>query len=311
MVEPFSEEHLDGAAALLAERHARHREAEPLLPADVDFRAEVEALWRQKGASGAVAVDGGRLVGYLIGAPRENPVWGANVWVELAGHAMEEAEVARDLYAHAAQRWVAAGLTRHYAHLPASDAALVDAWFRLSFGQQHAAGIREVPEVAPFPAGVREATEQDVDALIALDPVMPDHQALAPVFGPGRSDETEEEIRREILANMASGETGELVVERDGRLVGNFLVTPIERSPMHAGLARPDRAAFLSWAAIVPEARGRGIGVALSEASFAWARSRGYEVMVTDWRVTNLLASRFWPRRGFRPTFLRLYRSIP
>jgi hypothetical protein len=27
--------------------------------------------------------------------------------------------------------------------------------------------------------------------------------------------------------------------------------------------------------------------------------------------VTNLLASRFWPRRGFRTSFLRLYRSIP
>jgi hypothetical protein len=33
--------------------------------------------------------------------------------------------------------------------------------------------------------------------------------------------------------------------------------------------------------------------------------------MVTDWRVTNLLASRFWPRRGFRASVLRLYRSIP
>ena len=33
--------------------------------------------------------------------------------------------------------------------------------------------------------------------------------------------------------------------------------------------------------------------------------------MTTDWRMTNLLASRYWPRRGFRETFLRLYRSIP
>jgi hypothetical protein len=33
--------------------------------------------------------------------------------------------------------------------------------------------------------------------------------------------------------------------------------------------------------------------------------------MTTDWRVTNLWASRFWPRRGFRVAFLRLYRSIP
>jgi ribosomal protein S18 acetylase RimI-like enzyme len=305
MVEPFSEEHLDAAAALLTERHERHREAEPLLPAGVDFRAELEAVWRQKGASGAVAVAGGRLVGYLIGAPRENPVWGANVWVELAGHAVQEAEVARDLYAAAAAAWVEEGRTRHFVIVPATDAPLVDAWFRLSFGQQHAFGLRELPEVTGFPEDVREATEQDMDALVALAPLLADHQALAPVFGPGRVDWDEDELRDEIR------ETVQLVAERDGRPVGAFYVTPVERSPMHVGLARPDSAAFLSWAAIAPEARGSGIGVALTEASFAWARSRGYEVMVTDWRVTNLLASRFWPRRGFRTTFLRLYRSVP
>ena len=33
-------------------------------------------------------------------------------------------------------------------------------------------------------------------------------------------------------------------------------------------------------------------------------------VMVTDWRSTNLLASRFWPQRGFRPTHLRLRRDV-
>ena len=41
------------------------------------------------------------------------------------------------------------------------------------------------------------------------------------------------------------------------------------------------------------------------------ARERGYPTIVVDWRVTNLLSSRFWPGRGFRTTFLRLYRSIP
>ena len=40
-------------------------------------------------------------------------------------------------------------------------------------------------------------------------------------------------------------------------------------------------------------------------------QAEGYETMVTDWRVTNLLASRFWPRRGFRASVLRLHRSIP
>jgi ribosomal protein S18 acetylase RimI-like enzyme len=49
----------------------------------------------------------------------------------------------------------------------------------------------------------------------------------------------------------------------------------------------------------------------LTDATFAAAAARGYTAMVTDWRVTNLLASRFWPKRGFRTAFLRLYRSIP
>jgi len=30
---------------------------------------------------------------------------------------------------------------------------------------------------------------------------------------------------------------------------------------------------------------------------------------VTNWRVTNLLASRFWPARGFRPSYVRLHRA--
>ena len=74
---------------------------------------------------------------------------------------------------------------------------------------------------------------------------------------------------------------------------------------------RPADACFLHFAVTLPEARGSGIGVALTDAAFAWARAEGYRTMATDWRVTNLLASRFWPRRGFRTTFVRLYRHIP
>ncbi len=106
-------------------------------------------------------------------------------------------------------------------------------------------------------------------------------------------------------------ETGDLVAEQDGRIVGAFQLVPVELSGMHVALARPDGAAFLGWAATRPDVRGSGAGVALTDAGFAWARERGYETMVTDWRVTNLLASRFWPRRGFRESFLRLYRRIP
>lgn len=309
-IRAFAEGDLDHAATLLAARHRRHREAEPLLPEIGDFRAEVEEAWRAEGASGAAAFREDSLVGFLVGAPRAQNVWGANVWVEASGHAAEEPEVVRDLYDLAATRWVEDGQTRHYALVPANDAGLVDAWFRLSFGAQHAHGICEVPADASFPNGARLATEDDVEGMVALSPLLARHQALAPVFG-GHREPGEEESRKDIAEDLANPDVGNLVAEVEGRIVANFVVVPATMTSMHTGLARPENAAFLGFAITAPEARGTGAGLALTEACFAWARDRGFDTMITDWRVTNLLSSRFWPRRGFRTSFLRLYRSIP
>jgi GNAT superfamily N-acetyltransferase len=313
-VQPFSVDFVEAAGRLLAERHRAHRAAEPLLPAQYEdpaaAAAEVESLAATDDASGAVALRGDRVVGFLLGSRRADETWGPNVWIELAGHAVEEAEDLRDLYAAAAARWLDDGRFRHNALVPASDTALVDAWFRLSFGQQHAAGIREVPDV-DWPGEVRRAEPRDVDALVALTPLLREHQATSPVFtGALRADDPEE-LRAEILADLGKEEIGELVAERDGRIVGAFETVPVEQSSVHVGLGRPTGAALLGWAATLPEVRGSGAGLSLTDATFAWARQRGHETMVTDWRVTNLLSSRFWPARGFRPTFLRLYRHIP
>jgi ribosomal protein S18 acetylase RimI-like enzyme len=303
----FGEEHVKPAASLLEERHRRHREAEPLLPADINYAAEVRALWEKDGASGVFAEDG-----YLL-ASRLEESWGPNAWIELAGHAVREPELVRDLYAQAAAGWVEEGRTRHYVYVPAHDGELVDAWFRLGFGAQHAFGIRELTDEPP-PAieGVvaRVAGERDVDAMVEIGPALPHHQSLSPVFAEYRPDDPDE-LRAEIAEEMTKPEIGSLVAEVDGRVVGNFVVVPVEVSGAHRGLARPPGFAHLGYAAVLPEARGSGAGLALTAASFAWAREQGYRAMVTDWRVTNLLSSRFWPKRGFRTTFLRMYRSIP
>ena len=317
--ETFSEEHLNAAATLLAARHRRHRQAEPLLPARFEdpaaARSEVEAACRKAGASGAALLRDGRLVGYLLGAPDDEARWGGpNVWVVPAGHAATEPELVRDLYAIAAERWVEDGLTRHYVLVPAADDGLLDAWYRLGFGQQHAASVLEVPD-EPWPAGVREARESDLDAVMELSPLVREHHTRAPVFSANRRADDPAEIRASIADDIASDEVGTLVAEVDGRLVGGFVVAPVELAgdevDAFGGLGRPEGASYLAWAATIPEARGSGAGVALTKAAFAWARRAGYETMVTDWRVTNLLSSRFWPARGFRTTFLRLYRSIP
>jgi ribosomal protein S18 acetylase RimI-like enzyme len=317
-IRPFSDDDLDDAARLLAERHRRHRAVEPLLPERFESRPdalqEVTSAWGLEGASGSTAVRGGRAVGFLFGSARDTAVWGENRWVEYAAHAVEDAEDTRDLYAAAAARWVEDGADSHYVLVPAFDDGLVEAWFRVGFGQQQGHGLREVTNgtAATPPDGIeiRKPTPEDVDELIEVDLALPRHQRESPVFS-RRPVPTEQESRAEWARTFASGDEKLFIGCIEGKPVTVFSLIDGSRSSYFQGLARPEQSCYLAYAATLPGFRGSGVGLALTDASFAWAAEAGYTSMGTDWRVTNLLASRFWPRRGFRKTFLRLYRHIP
>jgi predicted N-acetyltransferase YhbS len=299
---PFTDAHLDDAAALLAARHARHRTAEPLLPDDVDFRAEIEKEWRQEGASGVFAGDA-----YLIGAAS---AFAGISWlrVRIAGQAIEgDRERMRDLYAAAAQRWVDEGHTKQAVFVPSHDAELVDAWFRLSFGASATLAMRETGPEDPFDAGVsiRPGTPDDFREAARLERELSASLLPAPSF----SDiplQSVEEIEAEWREDEDADKFVLFVAERDGRIVGHILL--YRRPP---DLRVPKGSIDLAQASTEPEARGTGVGRALTAHALRWAHEHGYPVMTTDWRMTNLWASRFWPRRGFRVAFLRLYRSIP
>ena len=189
------------------------------------------------------AIRNGELVGYLLGAHRDVESWGSNIWVEYAGHAVREPELVRDLYAAAAEGWVAQGRNAHYALVPATDPELVDAWFRLSFGAQHAAGIQETPAVvdnSPSDVIARRATAEDLEAGTALDLELPRHQERSPVFSMAAPTAITDEDREQFLSEVDDPEVGLFLAEIDGKPVGELLMVPVERSSMHVGLARPD-----------------------------------------------------------------------
>ena len=129
-IRPFAPEFADDAARLLADRHRTQRLVEPALDArfeDVEAaRAQIEALAVQDGADGAVALRGGSVAGYVIAAPRGG-IWGPNMWIEGAGHAVTDPDLVRDLYGSLAGGWVEAGAIRHSVVVPASEPATVDA----------------------------------------------------------------------------------------------------------------------------------------------------------------------------------------
>jgi GNAT superfamily N-acetyltransferase len=304
---PFSDEHVDSAAALLAARHARHRAAEPLLPELAEPLTAVEREWREEGAAGCFASRGDRPVAYLIASP--HVIWNGPTWmrVGVAGHAVDsEPEAIRDVYAAAAQDWFEEGRKMHAVFVPSFDSELVDAWFRLCFGASAALALRETGPEEPFDGGVaiRHGTPDDYAEAARLELAMSASMHPAPSFS-----DIPLQTHEEVLAEWQEedGRKYELfVAERGGRIVGHIL---LYRRP--SDLRVPEKSIDLAQASTEPKARGSGVGRALTTHVLRWAHEHGYPVMTTDWRMTNLLASRFWPKRGFRTTFLRLYRSIP
>jgi GNAT superfamily N-acetyltransferase len=307
---PFADEHLDDAAALLADAHGRQRAAEPLLPDDVDYRAQVEEEWRREGASGAVARRDGVVAGYLVGAPASNDNRGGTRIVSgLAGQATAEPELARDLFAAAAERWHDEGHTRFAVVAPSHDAALVDAWFRVGFGLQFAYAARET-EALPAPgAGVtiRPGTRDDLVHLARFDRVLWELQARSPSFS--NLEVPDDDTFQEDWADTwdEPDTFWSFMAERDGEVVGEAL---LYRRPT-GDLRVPEQNVDLAHAATDGVLRGSGVGLALAAHVLTWAHEQGFRSMTTDFRSVNLLASRFWTRRGFRPTHLRLYRAIP
>jgi ribosomal protein S18 acetylase RimI-like enzyme len=302
------EAHVDHAAELLARRHTRHLNYEPLLQSKPDFRAEVDQAWREEGAGGSVLFDGTQLRGYLVASPRSLTNTGLTWLVAgFAGFALEgDPELARDLYAHAAGSWVEQGHTRHGVYVPSSEPELIDAWFRLCFGASGITAVRETERDSfESSVAVRDGRPDDLEAAVRLDAAMADSMQPAPSFS-GMDSMPEDELTEEWRDTWDDEHFKHFVAEVDGRRVGHLVLYT-----GRTGLRVPDESIDLAAASTAPEARGSGAGRALTAHALTWAHEHGYRAMTTDWRMTNLLASRFWPKRGFRTTFLRMYRSIP
>jgi GNAT superfamily N-acetyltransferase len=316
-IAPFEDAHLTDAARLLSRRHALDRRALPLLPDRYEqealARAAVAAAWGKARTSGVVALDGGNVAGYLFGSLIVSMPWPRCYWVDLAGHALAEerdAELYRDMYAAASADWVEAGAFDHFALVPSHDRSVVDAWFDLSFGKQQVHALMELgdaiePEAAPYE--IRRVGPEDVELIADLRGLIADHQAGSPTFAPQLPEFVAALFagHDEILADPT---VGYWVAVEDGRALGFQAYIPV--GDEDKGLNVPDSCIELSVAATRPDARGKGVGMALTQIGLAWAAREGYTHCLTDWRAANLLSSRFWPARGFVPVTFRLHRGI-
>jgi GNAT superfamily N-acetyltransferase len=221
-----------------------------------------------------------------------------------AGHAAREPEALRDLFALQAEQLA---VSRFMLTVPASDPELVDVWFRLAFGCQAVWAVKEVePFEAEFDGAIRPAEPDDVDDLFVFDEILYEHQQATPSFS-GFPTPPAADLRAEWDDVWEDDKFVPFVAERDGAIVG---LLGLYRRP-EGDLRVPENNIDLAFAATRDEVRGSGAGLALTAHGMSWAAENGFDSMTVDWRSVNLLSSRFWPRRGFRPQYLRLYRAVP
>jgi ribosomal protein S18 acetylase RimI-like enzyme len=254
--------------------------------------------------SGAEALRDGERVAHLVAKLGESLSRGKYAWAGLDDHSLaagESPELVADVYAVAGARWVAEGRLTHIVEVPA-EGPLPKLFFGLGFGQEqvHAsAPVRREKPSTPEGVTIRQASPDDIELLLDVVGAISEHQAGPPVWS-GLPVPHREEMRADWVEFLEDESAVILVAERDGAPVGYVAFHADERPGV----------AHLPVAGTRPDVRGGGIGVALVEQALHRAHLGGFETVELDWRSTNLLASRFWPGRGFRPTHLRLRRDV-
>ena len=316
---PFTENMIPDAAKLLADRHMRNIKDLPLLPQrfrDVQVASKaIETLWGKKLKSGYAAYRDSDMVAYLIGETNTQ-AWGRSGYVYLPGYALADGEspsVMQDLYTALGDDWVKTGHFNHYLYISVADKNILDALFDLGFGKERVDALmafdatEAIDSTAPEGVTIRKAGTGDNAQLGSLSNVISRALGNAPYWHPTIPEDWDELY--EGWSELADEKdwTVWLAIEGDEAL-GTVGFTVQEEADTDM-LASPNTV-YLSVGATKPQARGRGISTALTSHGLEQARKDGYKICYTNWISPNLLASRFWPRFGFKDVAYRVSKKV-
>ena len=307
---PFSEDHLEEAAALVAVRYREERNLNPILPARFEDAAAVLPILHNntRRQTGVVARREGKLIGFLTGfmsSFREVRTAYIPYWGHGAGSGNRQ-ETYRVLYASLARHWVANGYFAHIISVLAHEQEVMDTWFSLGFGMDNIDALRDVSPIEGVTAEVeiRLASQEDVDAVMSLALANHWYLTATPIFRPMFGHEKREHIEQQLSDTKIAW----WLAYQDGDVVGCIRV--VSSSKRESTIPTADKNTCGITAAFTKEEfRRRGVATALLKHSLEWAHSTGYTRCAVDFESANNLGSRFWLKH-FQPVGYSLVRRL-
>lgn len=307
---PLNEEHLEQAAEMVAARYRAARARGPIIPARFEGAdAILPRLADMAGnVPGVAAMDDGRLAGFTFALLVMNR--GERLaYVPDIGHAARsegEYDICRRMYAHLADRWLAHGCFLHGITFFPHERQAVDAWVSVGFGLAVIDALRTLNPIPRSAARVEicRLGPGDVDRVTPLWLSLERHLSSSPIYLPLLIQDG-----RQGLVGWLSDERHALWLAcQDGAAVGYLRFEPSE------GLVLPTASSTtvaITGAYTEARARGQGIGTALLQHAFDWARAEGYERCSVDFESANIPGSRFWlGTAGFQPVCHSLMRRV-
>jgi GNAT superfamily N-acetyltransferase len=309
-IHPFQKNHLEDAAALVVSRYQNLYALEPLLPDrylhQLNILPHLESLYNA-GSPGVVAIQDGKLVGFLMGWTMEefrgkkstfSPEW-AN-----AAKLDNSKFIYQEMHQALTEKWVAAGYVAHYITIFANDHEAITACQWLGYGMFSVDAIRGLEPVQrkATEVEIRLANPKDLDDIVSLNQGLRAYMMGSPSFF------IPDTLDKEVFQAWIDDPQKDIWLAYSGdEPLAFFRVGPANHD---VSLIIVDEKTTSIYGAYTKETeRGKEIASALLAKMIEAGINQGYQRCAVDFESMNTLGSRFWLRH-FNPVCYSLVRYI-
>jgi GNAT superfamily N-acetyltransferase len=296
----FDYSHAEEARQIARENYEDERRHNPVLP---EVKELPELSFFAKVGLGAVALEDGRMLGFLCAWPPRDDVFGTTgvkgTFVPIHAHGVRSSLPVKDreriysrLYQAAAELWVKEGILSHGISLYTHDAPALTSFFTNGFGMRCIDAIRPLDELPPkeveLPQGMcveyRELPREEWGKLLTMHNALRAHLGCSPVFMKFPPI-TEEELYRET-----GEDTRYFTAVVNGQLIAYIKLGDTAET----FVSEHDSMMNICGAYCLPEFRGIGIYHNLLSFLITTLKNESYHYLGVDMESFNPNARGFW-----------------